>query len=205
MKTPAALRALLPHAKPLSWYRPGRRIHVADKMQTRYSYELTEPVGRHFAPGFAPAWTPAQMLRRGVFEGKYLNDCVLEFPREWYAAALPRLRPGKADPDVNEFGVKSRKSLPYWRRKGWIPLVEGDRDVRGWFQWYCRYFIGRRDPAVDGPQIARWRSFARHAGQIAASYRRLGRGRRPQTRAQKRAHRPRQRQALLQWAHDPYV
>lgn len=197
------LEALLPHAKPLSWFEPGKRVNVADKMQSRYSYRLTEPIGENFARGFRPKLTPAQMLRRGVFEGKYLNDCVLEFPREWYKNALPRLCPGTPDSQVNEFKIKSRKSLGYWRRQGWIPIVEGDRDVRGWFQWYCRYYIGRRDPEVDEVQIARWKSFARHAGQITASYRRMRR--RPRTRAEKRKHRPRQRQALLQWAYNPYI
>lgn len=204
MSSREELEALLPASHPLAWYRPGRRVAVADKMQSRYAYTLSAPVGREFAPGFRPALTPGQMLRRGVFEGKYLNDCVLELPREWYARALGRLCPGRPDPGVNEFRVKSRKSLAYWRRKGWIPIAPGDRDVRGWFQWYCRYYLGRRDPAVDEVQIARWRAFVRHAGQIRAAYRRLGR-RRPQTRAEKRQHRPRQRQALLQWAYDPYV
>ena len=196
------LEALLPHARPLSWFRPGRWIAVADKMQSRYSYRLTEPAGENFGSGFRPELTPAQVLRRGAFEGKYLNDCVLELPREWFADALARLRPGGPDPRVNEFRIKSRKSLGYWRQKGWIPLTPQDRDVRGWFQWYCRYFIGRRVPGVDDAQIARWKSFVRHAGQIRASYRRGGR---PKTRAEKRAHRPRQRQALLQWAYNPYV
>ena len=142
----------------------------------------------------------------GVFEGKYLNDCLLEFPREWFAAALRagKLSPGRADPSLNAFGVKSRLSLGEWRRKGWVPAAEGDRDVRGWFQWYCRYWIGRRDPAVDAVQIARWKAFVRHQAQIVASYRRLGQHR-PRTAAQKRRHRPRQRQALLQWGYNPYV
>jgi len=204
MKSREDLKALLPYAKPLSWYKPGRCITVADKMQSRYRYTLSEPVGTHFDPGFKPKLTPAQMLKRGVFEGKYLNDCLFEFPREWYVGALPRLRPEAPDPQANEFQVKSRKPLGYWRRKGWIPLVRGDNDTRGWFQWYCRYYIGRRDPRVDKAQIARWKAFARHAGQIKASYGRLGR-QKPKTRAEKRKHRPRQRQALLQWAYNPYV
>ena len=198
------LEALLPHAKPLSWFKPGRHITIADKMQSRYSYTLSEPIGKNFDPGFKPKLTPAQMLRRGIFEGKYLNDCVLEFPQEWYIDALPRLRPGVPDPQANEFRIKSRKSLSYWRGKGWIPLVRGDKDIRGWFQWYCRYYIGRRDPKVDEVQIARWKSFSRHVGQIKAAYKRLGR-RKPKTRVEKRKHRPRQRQALLQWAYNPYI
>jgi len=182
-------------------------VKVSDKMQKNYTYTRTEAPGANFPPEFAPQLTPAEMLARGVFEGKYLNDCEGEFPAEWYRAARAagKLRPGGADPRVNEFGVKSRKSLGYWRKKGWIPIAAGDRDVRGWFQWYCRYWMGRRMPAVDAVQIKRWRAFRRHAGQILASYRRMGAGERPRTKAEKRRHRPRQRQALLQWAYDPYV
>jgi hypothetical protein len=206
LTSPADLAALLGAARPLRWYRPGRRIAVADRMQARYAYTLTARPGRSFAAGFRPQLSPARMLRAGVFEGKYLNDCVLELPREWYAAALRagRLSPGAADASLNAFGVKSRQGLGVWRREGWIPAAPGDPDVRGWFQWYCRYWLGRRLPAVDAVQTARWRAFARHRAQILASYARLGR-RRPRTRAQKRAHRPRQRQALLQWAYRPYV
>jgi len=207
LASPEDLAALLRYAHPLSWYQPGREIAVSDRMQGRgYAYTLTARPGRDFAPGFRPQLSPARMLKMGVFEGKYLNDCVLEFPREWYAEALRagRLSPGGPDPTLNAFRVKSRLSLRQWRRNKWVPAAEGDRDVRGWFQWYCRYWLGRRDEAVDGVQIARWRAFARHRAQILASYRRLGRLR-PRTPAQKRAHRPRQRQALLQWAYRPYV
>jgi hypothetical protein len=206
LASPEDLERLLPYAHPLGWYRPGRRVAVDDRMQTRYSYVLQARPGRAFAEGFRPALSPARMLRMGAFEGKYLNDCVLELPREWFAAALRarRLSPGGADPSLNAFGTKSRLSLGRWRRNGWVPAAPHDRDVRGWFQWYCRYWLGRRDAAVDAVQIARWRAFARHRGQVLASYRRLG-ARRPRTAAQKRAHRPRQRQALLQWAYNPYV
>lgn len=200
------MAAALAVAHPLRWYAPGRRVRGRDLPGTRrpYAYTLSARPGRGFAPGFRPELTPAQMLRMGVFEGKYLNDCMSEFPREWYRAALRRgkLSPQGPDPRLNEFGVKSRLSLGEWRRRGWVPAAPGDRDERGWFQWYCRYWLGRRDAAVDAVQIARWRSFARHRGQILASYAREGR---PATRAAKRRHRARQRQALLQWAYDPYV
>ena len=206
LTSPEDLAAVLPFAHPLSWYRPGRQINVSDIMQRAYIYKLTAPPGRNFARGFRPQLSPAQMLRLGVFEGKYLNDCVFEFPREWYAGALRagKLSPGKPDPTLNAFRIKSRLSLRQWRRNHWIPITKGDKDVRGWFQWYCRYWIGRRQPGVDEVQIARWRAFTRHRAQILASYKRLGR-RRPRTVAQKRKHRPRQRQALLQWAYRPYV
>jgi len=165
----------------------GETIHVNDRMQSGYSYELTAPEGGGFAEAFTPAFTPAQMLELGVFEGKYCNDCREEFPASWFASA--RLS-DVADPTLNCFGIKSRQSLAVWREKGWII----GPDPRGWFQWYCRYYRGRRLPAVDARQIGRWRAFARHAAQIRANC---------------APHdlncRPRQRQALLQWAYDPFV
>lgn len=211
--SPESLRELvMERGRPLEEFEPGLRISVRDSMAAasgmpeRYSYTLDAPPGVDFDPEFEPAFTPGEMLAAGVFSGKYLNDCYREFPQEWFLDALEadKLRPGKADPSVNEFGVKSRKSVQYWRTKGWIPVVAGDRDPRGWFQWYCRYWIGRRMPEVDETQIKRWKAFRRHAGQIEASYRRLGDAA-PRTRAQKRTHRARQRQGLLQWAYDPWI
>lgn len=204
----------LRRSRPLAWYKPGRRVPVNDRMAAtgpaasrspvRWSYTLTAAPGRSFAPGFRPALSPGRMLRMGVFEGRYLNDCSREFPREWFVDAMRRgrLSPGAANVACNCFGVKSRLSLREWRRRGWVPVAPGDRDARGWFQWYCRYWLGRRDPAVDEIQIARWRAFSRHRGQILASYRR---GARPRTLAERRRHRPAQRQALLQWAYWPWV
>ena len=130
------------------------------------------------------------MLVMGVFEGKYLNDCEGEFPSEWYAAARKRgkLSPKVADPSKNYFGVKSRQSTKVWLEKGWIPVHKKDRDARGWFQWYCRYWLGRRIPEVDSIQIARWSAFARHFAQVKKNAR---------GQINKR---PKQRQALLQWS-----
>jgi hypothetical protein len=167
--------------------RVGETVRVHDRMQTGYSYVIAVPPGRNFAPGFMPRYTPKEMLELGVFEGKYCNDCRGELPADWYEGAKIAECP---DPALNCFGVKSRQPLRVWREKGWIV----GPDARGWFQWYCRYFLGRRLPEIDAIQIKRWRSFARHAAQV-------------------RKHcatgdvfcRPRQRQALLQWSYDPFI
>ncbi len=167
--------------------RPGDWIEVDDRMQSGYRYRLEAAMGEDFDPAFVPHLTPKQMLAMGVFEGKYINDCRAEFPADWYAEAKLSDQP---DPSVNFFAVKSRQPLAVWREKGWIY----GPDPRGWFQWYCRYYLGRRLPEVDAKQIKRWRAFARHAGQVRAN-----------CEPGDIFCRPRQRQALLQWAYDPLI
>ena len=162
-------------------------ILVNDSMQRDYRYVLSAETGHITNPAFTPALTPIEMLEMGVFEGKYINDCRDEFPADWYENAKLSDKP---DPNVNYFGVKSRQPLSVWREKGWIY----GPDPRGWFQWYCRYFMGRRLPETDAIQIKRWRAFSRHAGQIRAN-----------CAPGDPFCRPRQRQALLQWAYDPLI
>lgn len=163
-------------------------ISVCDKMQSGYTYELTEPVGENFSPLFKPELTPQQMLELGVFEGHYLNDCQNEFPHEWFVNAKLSLE--TPDVNCNCFKVKSRQSLQEWQRKNWII----GPDVRGWFQWYCRYYMGRRIPFIDEVQIKRWRAFYRHVAQLKKN-----------CALADFACRPRQRQAVLQWAYNPFI
>src|SRR5579872_1301926 len=154
-------------------------------MQSGYRYELSAPTGREFHPGFAPDLTPKQMLALGVFGGRYMTDCQGEFPAEWFVGA--KLSPGRADAGLNCFGVLASQPLAEWRRKGWI----APEDPRGWFQWYCRYFFGRRLPFEDDRQVKRWRAMRRHVAQLQSA-----------CAPGDLACRPRQRQALLQWAYD---
>jgi hypothetical protein len=163
-------------------------ILVDDRMQQGYRYVRSAPMGRGFAAGFEPELTPAEMLELGVFCGKYLTDCREEFPAHWFAQA--KLAPGRPDCSLNYFGVRASSPLREWRAKGWIH----PDDPRGWFQWYCRYFSGRRLPGEDERQIGRWRAFRRHAAQV----RRYCEPGDPFCR-------PKQRQALLQWAYDSRV
>jgi hypothetical protein len=160
------------------------KVVVNDRMQRNYVYYRTEPVGRHFAPGFTPELTPREMLALGVFGGKYMTDCRGEYPASWFTRA--RLSPERRDARLNYFGVKASLSLAAWRRNGWIR----PQDPRGWFQWYCRYYMGRRS-ADDARQIRRWRAIARH---VAAIRRNCEPG--------DLDCRRKQRQAVLHWAYD---
>ena len=155
-----------------------------DLMQIGYVYFLTEQVAKNFHSEFRPQLSPKEMLKLGVFGGKYMSDCTEEFPVDWFEKA--KLCSEIHDPKLNYFGVNASQTLAEWRRKGWIYK----EDPRGWFQWYCRYYMGRRC-SDDERQIKRWKSMTRHIGQITKNCRHLDLD-----------CRPRQRQALLHWAYD---
>lgn len=163
----------------------NKTITVNDLMQKNYRYTLSKPEGKNFDPRFKPELTPKQLLKMGIFGGKYMTDCGSEFPTNWFTKA--KLYHQFHDPTLNYFGVNASQPLSVWRQKGWIYKD----DPRGWFQWYCRYYYGRRFPAEDDRQIRRWQGMKRHIAQIKnhcapgdVSCRRV------------------QRQALLHWAYD---
>jgi hypothetical protein len=162
----------------------NKRITAQDKMQKRYSYTRSVPAGKNFDPDFTPELTPKEMLELGVFNGVYMRDCTDEFPKSWFTHA--KLAEGKADSKLNYFGVRASQPLSVWRAKGWIH----PDDPRGWFQWYCRYYMGRRHED-DARQIKRWKAIRRHIGQLVKHCERGD-----------LQCRRRQRQALLHWAYD---
>ena len=160
-------------------------VTVNDHMQKGYRYKLSEPAGRNFDSEFKPELTPREMLALGVFGGKYMTDCQKEFPKSWFVRA--KLSPREPDDSLNYFGVNASGTLSEWRKRGWLH----PDDPRGWFQWYCRYYLGRRMPAEDKRQIMRWKAFRRHIAQV-----------RKNCEPGDPFCRPRQRQALLHWAYD---
>lgn len=162
-----------------------KKIVVNDLMQQGYTYYLVEPMGKNFDPDFQPELTPKEMLELGVFGGKYMTDCRDEFPSDWYTNA--KLSPIKKDVSLNFFQVDASMPLSYWRKKGWIYKD----DPRGWFQWYARYFMGRRVPPEDERQIRRWKAIKRHVSAVKKNCIPLDLD-----------CRKRQRQALLHWAYD---
>jgi hypothetical protein len=163
----------------------SKQVTVNDDVQQGYVYELSQPTGNNFDPEFQPGLTPKQMLELGVFGGHYLNDCRDELPADWFSEA--RLSDHGPDPIYNFFEIRASQPLKVWQQKGWIY----DEDPRGWFQWYTRYYLGRRIPEEDKRQIARWKAIRRHAGQITKHCQQGD-----------LTCRRRQRQALLHWAYD---
>jgi hypothetical protein len=161
-------------------------VIVNDKMQKGYKYELVKSVGKNFNKDFRPDLTPRQMLALGVFGGKYMTDCKKEFPKDWFTHA--KLSPGFHDPKINYFEVNASQPLSVWKKNGWINMKH---DPRGWFQWYCRYYMGRRIESEDERQIKRWRAMTRHIAQITQNCR-------PKDLLCRRV----QRQAVMHWAYD---
>ena len=160
-------------------------IVVNDKMQENFFYFLSEEMGENFHPDFHPELDPKEMLELGIFGGKYMNDCFNEFPNNWFENAI--LSEHKKDSNLNFFKIDASMPLSHWKTKGWIY----DDDPRGWFQWYCRYFLGRRLLEEDLRQIKRWKSIRRHLGAIKKN-----------CTPGDLSCRKKQRQALLHWAYD---
>jgi hypothetical protein len=163
-----------------------KKVIVNDKMQKNYVYYLSEPIGKNFHKDFKPDLTPKQMLELGVFGGIYMRDCIKEYPKDWFTNV--KFATGKKiEKELNCFKVNASQSLSIWREKGWIYK----EDPRGWFQWYCRYYMGRRISGEDARQIKRWKAINRHIAQVVKNCRKGD-----------TSCRPRQRQAILHWAYD---
>lgn len=182
MSLQSKFKDLVSKSKSIKEFTPGTVV----KTKSGCDYVLTAPVGQSYHDDFNPVFTPIEMLQMGVFEGKYLNDCVGEYPREFFESAKVSLT--SPNENINYFQIKSRSPLSQWQEKGWI----NDQDPKGWFEWYCRYYLGRRTND-DDRQIKRWKAFARHAGQIKKNC------------PGDLSKRKRQRQALLQWSYDPFI
>ena len=140
-----------------------------------------------FYKNFKPDLSPKKMLEMGVFGGSYFGLKIKEYPKSWFKNA--RLSKN-FDINLNRFKVKSGLSRDEWLKKGWI----FEEDPLGWFQWYCRFCNGRRIPHIDEIQIKRWKNFRRHVFAIKKNCDRGDLG-----------CRKKQRQAILQWAYNPFL
>jgi len=135
---------------------------------------------------FKPELTPKRMLEMGVFGGSYFGLNTKEFPSSWFKNVKIT---STFDINLNRFKIKAGLSRQHWIEKGWI----FKEDPLGWFQWYCRYTMGRRIQHIDIIQIKRWKNFRRHVTAIEKNCEKGN-----------VECRKRQRQAILQWAYDPY-
>ena len=137
---------------------------------------------------FEPQLTPKEMLKLGIFGGYYFEGKHNEYPKDWFKNA--KLSNKGYDINLNCFKINSGLSRTEWKKSGWITK----EDPLGWFQWYCRYSNGRRIKGMDEVQIQRWLNFTRHVKAIIKNCDKND-----------LSCRRRQRQAILQWAYDPFI
>ncbi len=144
-------------------------------------------INKDFYKIFKPELSPKKMLRLGVFGGSYFGLKIKEYPKDWFR----KVKISKNfEVSLNRFKVKSGLSRKEWLKKGWIYK----EDPLGWFQWYCRFCNGRRIPHIDEIQIKRWKNFRRHVMAIKKN-----------CEPGDLSCRKRQRQAILQWAYNPFL
>ena len=136
---------------------------------------------------FKPQLSPKRMLELGVFGGAYFGLKIKEYPKSWFVKAKISKN---FDVNLNRFKVISGLSREHWLKKGWI----FKEDPLGWFQWYCRFTLGRRINHIDEIQIKRWKNFNRHVKAIEKN-----------CEVGDLSCRKRQRQAILQWSYNPYI
>ena len=148
----------------------------ADKKKSEDFYKL-----------FKPELTPKKMLELGVFGGAYFGLKIQEYPKSWFINAKISKN---FDVNLNRFKIESGLSRDHWIKKGWIYK----EDPLGWFQWYCRFSMGRRIAHIDEIQIKRWKNFTRHVKAIKKNCEPID-----------LSCRKRQRQAILQWAYNPFI
>jgi len=124
---------------------------------------------------FTPNKSPEEMMREGCFGGSYwrplksrklgilIVDDYKELPKEWYAGLNigKYMTSSEYDPEVNKYKVTCGQSIEEWEQNGWIAY---EYDIRGWFQWYCRFFQGRRC-GDDDRQVSRWRKCVGKTGR----------------------------------------
>ncbi len=150
-------------------------MKLTDKKKSEDFYKL-----------FKPQLTPQQMLEMGVFGGSYFGGKINEYPKSWFKNAKLSQN---FNIEKNRFKVKAGLTRKEWIEKGWI----FKEDPLGWFQWYCRYCKGRRIAHIDKIQIKRWKNFKRHVSAIKKN-----------CEPGDLSCRKKQRQAILQWAYDPF-
>ena len=136
---------------------------------------------------FKPQLSPKKMLELGVFGGAYFGKNINEYPKSWFEKAKISKN---FDVNLNRFKIAAGLSREHWIEKGWI----FKEDPLGWFQWYCRFSLGRRITHIDEIQIKRWKNFTRHVKAIEKN-----------CDSGDLTCRRRQRQAILQWAYDPHI
>ena len=112
---------------------------------------------------FKPMLTPKEMLHKGIFGGTYFAELIdhNNFPSDWFEGLDESYYcSSNYLSHINLFKIRSGQTQKEWEEKGWIH----EDDPRGWFEWYCKFFLGRRHED-DQRQINRWKAFCGQNGR----------------------------------------
>ena len=130
---------------------------------------------------FSPNKTPIEIIKEGAFGDTYFRDIYSNINKKWYKNSWKKFVYLKNidtkfyasdyyDVNVNKYGVKCGRSLRFWENKSWINKI----DSYGWFQWYFRYWLGRRSKD-DKRQINRSKKIVRRfRGKLVKMIRNTG-------------------------------
>ena len=112
---------------------------------------------------FHPNISPVDIIKKGAFGGTYLRDIYSGVTGKFYKNSWKEFSELKSigkkyyasdfyEEKLNCYGVEVGTFLRFWESKNWIRPI----DPYGWFQWYFRYWKGRRSND-DIRQINRWK------------------------------------------------
>ena len=122
---------------------------------------------------FRPNISLNEVIKKRAFGETYFRNIYFSVTDEWYETSFREFDVledidqnyyclNYYDVSVNKYGVKCVTSLRFWENKGWINPM----DPYCWFQWYFRYWIGRRS-VDDEREINRWkRNVTRFKGKL---------------------------------------
>ena len=112
---------------------------------------------------FGTNLTPIEVIKKGSFGGTFFRDIYSGVSHKFYRNSWKEFKELKNidcnyyssdyhDASLDKYGVKCGTSLRFCENKGWINKI----DPYEWFQWYFRYYLGRRSED-DKRQIKRWK------------------------------------------------
>ena len=151
-------------------------------------------------PDFKPNYSPKEMISMGVFGGNYFNRKEYRemIHPEAFECDESKYNLEEQDKKVNFFKSLAGNNRQWWEDRN---LINHMYNTEGWFQWYCRFYYGRRCED-DARELKRWANFKlRHLNMYYDCLERSKHN--TQKGLMDDSVYPRYKQSLFQWAINP--